>query len=244
MELLLEKGAAVDRVAEAGETPLFRAASNGHREVMMLLLRKGAAVNQARQDGMTPFRRATINEHRDVVALLREKGAIDDHVASDRVRPLSDKRPNMLSSIEGGGSLFGERKLHIYQPVLGPIFSKTFHIPSLDQLQPSPMPLILEKALRNGRSLEKEDVRQRRWGIKPGDLDESPCHACGALIDTGEWKDYRYYHLEMSGHLSGFLRLCESCGRGLLQSMGQNECKGKVGWQFKGISIEMRELQP
>ncbi|PMD16666.1 hypothetical protein NA56DRAFT_632935 [Hyaloscypha hepaticicola] len=100
VQLLLEKGTAVDAAASDGRTPLFWASiagtsrsngwtplfwasNNGHVEVVQLLLEKGAAVDATASDGRTPLSWASSSGHFEVVQLLLEKGAAVDATASD-----------------------------------------------------------------------------------------------------------------------------------------------------------------
>merc|ERR1712224_1023177 len=65
--LLLDKGAAVDRAAKRGTTPLFAACFMGHVDAVRLLLEKGAAVDRAADNGDAAGRceaSATSQSHR------------------------------------------------------------------------------------------------------------------------------------------------------------------------------------
>ncbi|EER27057.1 ankyrin repeat containing protein [Coccidioides posadasii C735 delta SOWgp] len=58
-----------------GRTPLFWAASRGHREVARLLLDNGANVNAKDKNKLTPLHVATTSEHTKLMALLLDRGA-------------------------------------------------------------------------------------------------------------------------------------------------------------------------
>jgi ankyrin repeat protein len=58
-----------------GQTPLSRAAENGHEAVVKLLLEKGAELETKDKDGRTPLSWAAESEYEAVVKLLLEKGA-------------------------------------------------------------------------------------------------------------------------------------------------------------------------
>jgi hypothetical protein len=88
LQLLLEKGAAVDAADSTGRTPLHQASKNGHVDVVKLLLEKGAAVDAANSYGETPLYLASAYGHVDVVKLLLEKGAAVDAADSYGRTPL------------------------------------------------------------------------------------------------------------------------------------------------------------
>ena len=58
-----------------GETPLHRAATNGHLEVVKKLRTKGADVNALNDDTFTPLSLAALHGKMDVVVFLHESGA-------------------------------------------------------------------------------------------------------------------------------------------------------------------------
>ena len=58
-----------------GRTPLFWAATRGHREVVELLLDNGARINSKDRSRMTALHIAVTGEHKDVVSLLLERSA-------------------------------------------------------------------------------------------------------------------------------------------------------------------------
>lgn len=74
---LLRVGANVNFVDDAGETPLFSAASKGCLEIARLLLDAGATttINQGNHEsGRTAFHEGALNGHIDIVQLLLEQG--------------------------------------------------------------------------------------------------------------------------------------------------------------------------
>ncbi|KAI0973695.1 ankyrin repeat protein [Xylaria arbuscula] len=58
-----------------GRTPLFWAATRGHRDVVELLLEHGANVNAKDRGKMTALHAAVTGEHKDVVSLLLDRSA-------------------------------------------------------------------------------------------------------------------------------------------------------------------------
>lgn len=48
-ELLVERGAAIDRQMHDGATPLFIASQNGHTALVRFLLHRGARIDHTRQ---------------------------------------------------------------------------------------------------------------------------------------------------------------------------------------------------
>ena len=83
----LNKGAAeqgeVDWANTWGETPLFIACQNDHREVARLLLEQGAEVDQADVDGRTPLFAACVKGQVDLARLLLGNGAEVDGPVSE-----------------------------------------------------------------------------------------------------------------------------------------------------------------
>ncbi|OAT14139.1 ankyrin repeat-containing protein, variant 2 [Blastomyces gilchristii SLH14081] len=58
-----------------GRTPLFWAATRGHRDVVELLLEHGANINSKDRDKLTALHIAVTGEHKDVVSLLLDRSA-------------------------------------------------------------------------------------------------------------------------------------------------------------------------
>jgi len=71
-----------------GTTALFKAAQNGHIDVVELLLESGANKYKARNNGRAPLFMATENGLIDVVEYLVEKGADKDNARNDGCTPL------------------------------------------------------------------------------------------------------------------------------------------------------------
>lgn len=69
-------------------TPIFIAAQNGHRSVLLLLLSIGAKPDAARHDGATPLWIAAQMGHDHVVKILLQHGAFVDSVRCDGATPL------------------------------------------------------------------------------------------------------------------------------------------------------------
>lgn len=73
---LLAAGAAINTRDENGETPLYRAARYGRKQVAELLVAKGADVNaKENRWGGTPLSWTTIGDYRDLAGLLIANGA-------------------------------------------------------------------------------------------------------------------------------------------------------------------------
>jgi ankyrin repeat protein len=71
VELLLARGADVDKATEFGATPLFIASQNGHAAVAELLLARGANFNSTLSGGgLTPLQIARERGREDVARLI------------------------------------------------------------------------------------------------------------------------------------------------------------------------------
>ena len=75
VQMLLQRGATVDRAANNGATPLFMAVWNGHASVVPLLLDAGAAAEQQCGKWGTPLGTAVSKGHDAIARLLRAAGA-------------------------------------------------------------------------------------------------------------------------------------------------------------------------
>jgi len=71
----LKLGEDVNAKDNFGETPLFLAAFNGHKDVAELMIAKGAAVNVKAKNNATPLHYAAMQGHAAVAELLIAKGA-------------------------------------------------------------------------------------------------------------------------------------------------------------------------
>ena len=74
-ELLIRKGAAVN--GGGAITHLFRAAINGHTDIVELLINKGADIKVSMHDGATPLAMANRRGKTEVVNILRRHGALE-----------------------------------------------------------------------------------------------------------------------------------------------------------------------
>jgi ankyrin repeat domain-containing protein 50 len=74
----------ISRKDSCGRTPLFWAATRGHREVVELLLDHGAKINSRDRSHLTPLHIAVTGQHKEVVALLLSRAArIEDKASYD-----------------------------------------------------------------------------------------------------------------------------------------------------------------
>ena len=67
VKLLLDHGADVNVKDEDGETPLFCASNNGHKEIVKLLLEHGADVNAKNNYGNSPLHCVSEKGHTEIV---------------------------------------------------------------------------------------------------------------------------------------------------------------------------------
>ena len=68
-------GTDVNAKDELERTPLYRAAYNGHREIIELLITKGADLDVKDGNGWTPLHGAAYKGYERIVALLIARGA-------------------------------------------------------------------------------------------------------------------------------------------------------------------------
>ncbi|KAI9867970.1 MAG: hypothetical protein M1813_007792 [Trichoglossum hirsutum] len=78
-----------ERLTRKNQSPLLRAAENGHEVVVKLLLEKGAQLESKDKNGQTPLSYAARSGHEAVVKLLLEKGAQLESKDQDSQTPLS-----------------------------------------------------------------------------------------------------------------------------------------------------------
>ena len=78
----------VNNANELGETPLYKAAKEGHRDVVKLLLDRGANPNKANVVGVVPLHWAALWSRRDVVQLLLDRRADPNKAGGDGATPL------------------------------------------------------------------------------------------------------------------------------------------------------------
>jgi ankyrin repeat protein len=95
VELLLERGAAVNARNSSGATPLHDAALAGRLAVIEILLRHGAEIDARDRDaGATPLHQAASWGRREAVELLIAKGAAVDLRNKAGVSPLQAAMQN------------------------------------------------------------------------------------------------------------------------------------------------------
>ena len=95
VELLHERGAAVDVPDLGGRTPLSWAAAEGHLDVARWLAERGAQIDRRDGEGRTPLFHTVGGGHGEVIAFLLDRGA--DPNAVDRFRDT----PLMLACMQG-----------------------------------------------------------------------------------------------------------------------------------------------
>jgi len=78
LQLLIQKGAAVDTANCDNETPLHFASKYGKRSLVSILIENGAPLNVHNIDNKTPMWLAVKNGHEDTVELLLSKNAVFD----------------------------------------------------------------------------------------------------------------------------------------------------------------------
>jgi len=71
----IDEGQNINQKDYKGTTPLMRAASFGHSEIVKLLLSKGAKVNSRDNDGDSPLKHAAWSDKVEIIDLLVAKGA-------------------------------------------------------------------------------------------------------------------------------------------------------------------------
>ena len=75
VKLLLDRGAAIDREAGLGETPLFISCRDGHLEIARLLLDRGSTAMDVKSwNGYTPLGLSYDNRHLEITRLLLDRG--------------------------------------------------------------------------------------------------------------------------------------------------------------------------
>lgn len=80
-ELLIQRGAEINKTNNFGETPLMKAAYKGKKDIVDLLIKNGANVNMKDDEGTTPLMWAVSHprptqSNTDVVKLLLQSGAV------------------------------------------------------------------------------------------------------------------------------------------------------------------------
>uniref|UniRef100_A0A1A9VJN9 ANK_REP_REGION domain-containing protein n=1 Tax=Glossina austeni TaxID=7395 RepID=A0A1A9VJN9_GLOAU len=87
-ELLIKKGAEVDKANQYRCIPLHYAAENGHKEIVNALIENGADVNAVGEDEWTPLHYAAVEGHTEIVNALIAKGADVNAVNQNGSTPL------------------------------------------------------------------------------------------------------------------------------------------------------------
>jgi len=84
----LATGTDVNAKDYRGWTPLYFAASRGHKEIAELLVDKGADVNAKSDGDWTPLFTAALNGHKEIAELLIAKGANVNAIEAQGKTPL------------------------------------------------------------------------------------------------------------------------------------------------------------
>jgi ankyrin repeat protein len=74
---LIDRGADVNALGEAGETPLHEVAGVGRIEFAKLLLDHGANINARGDSGKTPLTIALENKKTEMADFLRARGGVE-----------------------------------------------------------------------------------------------------------------------------------------------------------------------
>ena len=88
VELLLSRGAEIERQDKDGLTSLSWACLKGQLDTAAYLLRQGADIGHADKQGRSPLDLAAYKGNPDIVTLLLENGAMMEHVDLNGMRPL------------------------------------------------------------------------------------------------------------------------------------------------------------
>uniref|UniRef100_A0A7S4EBH4 Uncharacterized protein n=1 Tax=Pelagomonas calceolata TaxID=35677 RepID=A0A7S4EBH4_9STRA len=98
INLLLKRGAKVNRAARDGKTALHAACQNGQIDAVRLLLGKGAKVDRVDKEKTTPLHVACELGHAEVARLLLEKGAKPDKKNGKGLTPAAIAKSNQAVS--------------------------------------------------------------------------------------------------------------------------------------------------
>ena len=100
VQLLLNKGADLNKKNEYGSTPLHAASLNGHKRVVQLLLDNEANPKKTNGTGSTPLHEASMCRRKEVVLLLLEGGAERDVTGKYGWTPLDYASRNGHKDVE------------------------------------------------------------------------------------------------------------------------------------------------
>ncbi|WP_341815515.1 ankyrin repeat domain-containing protein [Wolbachia endosymbiont (group B) of Idaea biselata] len=116
VEILLKKGADVNKKDSYGPTALHLAAKNGHTNIVEILVEKGADVNVRDHHANTVLYLATNNGHEGIVEILLEKGANVNGKSSFGVVPLhlaaKNGNENVVNALITEGANVNEKNMN------------------------------------------------------------------------------------------------------------------------------------
>ena len=113
VQLLIERGADLNKVDDEGETPLIKAASSSRKYVVKVLLDGGADPDEADKLGHTSLHEAASKGDKDVIQALIDGGADINKASKDGSTP-----PHKAAKTRFNSSLNRERIL-IGQTMMG-----------------------------------------------------------------------------------------------------------------------------
>jgi len=125
VELLLNKGAEIDKPDIYGNTPLHAAVEAGHINIVKLLLDNGANINKTNNNEYTPLYTAVEIERPDIVDLLLKKGAKIRFESKPNTTPIhhisiyetGDIGVELLNVFIKNGVNINEQDIHGYTPL-------------------------------------------------------------------------------------------------------------------------------
>lgn len=113
-ELLISKGASVNRKDKMGETSLHHAVCNGDQRMLELLISHGAAINAKNSSGQTPLYKAECLGHREAADFLRSNGGYSNIVEAIRKDDAKEVADFMCNGVDvNAPDGYGSTPLHL-----------------------------------------------------------------------------------------------------------------------------------